>query len=114
MAIVVGMQVLTLGVVAHVFSVNSGILPPTRVSRLASGGSLLSIGLFVGIVVVLIGIFPTLYAVSLWANVDFGALDARHALRWLIPGLTLIAVGLQIFFASFILALLNFYRNWRA
>ncbi len=81
MSIVVGTQVMTLGVVGHVFSVNSKILLPTYVSRLASQGSFLSTGLAIGTALIFIGIFPTLHAVNLWASVDFGALDARQALR---------------------------------
>jgi uncharacterized membrane protein YidH (DUF202 family) len=101
-----------MGVIAKTFSAYSGMLPSTRASRFASRSGILSVGLLIGVTLAVIGLVPVVHSVQLWADVRFGSLNERDVLRWLVPGLTLITVGVQVFFGSFVLGLLNFYKMW--
>jgi glycosyltransferase involved in cell wall biosynthesis len=111
-SVVIGTLVLIMGVIAKTFSAYSGMLPSTRASRFASRSGILSVGLLIGVTLAVIGLVPVVHSVQLWADVRFGSLNERDVLRWLVPGLTLITVGVQVFFGSFVLGLLNFYKMW--
>ena len=41
----------------------------------------------------------------------FGRLDYAHTMRWVIPGVTLTALGFQTVLASFFVAVLGSYRR---
>ena len=112
MSLIIGVQVVLLGVVGHTFSITTGILPKTGASRWFERGELLSIGLALGVVLSLLSLIPVLHSVQLWAQTEFGPIEVQVVLRWLIPGLTMGALGLEIFFGSFMLGLVNFYSLW--
>ena len=113
MSLIMGVQVIFLGIVGQVFTVTSGILPETPTSRRFARGELLSLGLAFGLALTLISLYPILRSVEFWAETRFGPLDVQIVLRWLIPGLTLGALGMEIFFGSFMLGLVNFAGLWR-
>jgi len=50
-------------------------------------------------------------AVHQWANVDFGALNYAHTMRWVIPGVMLTALGFQTILSSFFGSLLGMRRR---
>lgn len=112
--LIIGVQLLIQNVIAQTFAAHTGILPPGRASRFGSRSGVLSIGLLVGVVLVLVGLIPILHSVSLWAALRFGDLEVHEVLRLLMPGLTLVTLGVQVFFGSFMLGLLNFYKMWKS
>ncbi|MCL4248406.1 MAG: glycosyltransferase family 2 protein [Anaerolineae bacterium] len=112
MSLIIGVQVVLLGIVGHTFSTSTGILPRTRASRWFGRSELLSIGLALGVLLIFLSLLPVLHSVELWAQTDFGPIDVQVVLRWLIPGLALGALGMEIFFGSFMLGLVNFYNLW--
>jgi low affinity Fe/Cu permease len=68
----------------------------------------LGLGLASGLALCLIGI--ALYAVGLaiWSGRSFGPLvDFKHTMRIVIGGTTLIILGIQVFFGSFVISLLS-------
>lgn len=111
-AIIIGIQILTFWLAARLFAANIGLLPLPRILFRVLRGAPLGTGLIIGGLLVILGALPTLQSILLWRDVQFGILDYRMALRLLIPGLVLIAFGVQVFFASFIVSLLNFTENW--
>ncbi len=113
MSLILGVQVVFLGIIGQVFAATSGILPETPTSRRFARGELLSLGLALGLLLSLTSLYPILRSVEFWAETRFGPLDVQIVLRWLIPGLTLGAVGMEIFFGSFMLGLVNFAGLWR-
>ncbi len=113
-SVIVGVQLLTFWLGARLFAANIGLLPlPNLLSRLLRG-SPLAMGLGAGSLLIIGGLLPSLHALQLWTSVQFGALNYQITLRWLIPGLVLITVGIHIFFASFIVSLVNFTEDWSA
>lgn len=113
-AVIVGVQILIFGLTARFFATNLGILPQTKLTRSIQHGFPLSAGLIAGTLLFLLALLPIIKAVQLWVSVDFGHLNYEITLRWLIPGLTLAALGVEIFFASFVMSLLNYAQSTNA
>jgi glycosyltransferase involved in cell wall biosynthesis len=104
---IVGHQAITFGLFARAFAMLEGLLPPNP--RLTSflksftlekgigfgGAAALAGSSFIGIVF------------KQWAGVGFGPLDYAHTMRLVIPGVTLVALGVQTIFASFFINLLG-------
>jgi hypothetical protein len=54
-----------------------------------------------------LGIAMSLRAVGLWVSQDFGALDPSQVMRWVIPSVTLMAVGGELALSGFFLEALR-------
>jgi hypothetical protein len=106
-AILIGVQTLTFGLIAQRFAVKYRLLPePKRNSRL-----LLFLtferGLIVAVLLTGLGMAGLAWSLSAWASVDFGPLEYPLVLRVLIISLTSIAVGIQLGFAVFLSGIMN-------
>ncbi len=64
-------------------------------------------GLLYGVLMVSGGMALLVAAVGQWQAVEFGSLDYAHTMRWVIPGVTLTALGFQTVLASFLVALMG-------
>jgi len=106
-AIIVGVQVLTFWIYAHLFAASAGYLPASRFARRVLERFSLRAGLLAGGLLGLLGLIAAALSFELWAQVEFGALDYQIALRRLIPGVVLVALGMHVFFASFVISLLS-------
>lgn len=104
--VVTGVQLLTFGMLSRWYAAMNGLLPANRRSewllenistdRLAVNAGICLLG---GI-----GFFG--YAVIEWASIGFGNMVAPVIPRIVVLGLTLIAIGLQLFFSGFLLGVL--------
>lgn len=114
-AIIVGYQSIQFAVFAKFFAVNEGLLPPK--SHLANLVNFLhsinlEIGILIGIFLIVCGLSGAIYSVRYWGTVaSFGPLDTQITLRFIIPSITAIIVGLQTMLASFFLGILNLSRS---
>ena len=92
---------------AKVYAVNSGMHPKAdKVTKFLSKITLEK-GLVSGIILTIIGIGLTIYAMVLWEERGWGNLDPVKVMPFTIPAVYLIIMGVQIAFASFILGILN-------
>jgi glycosyltransferase involved in cell wall biosynthesis len=112
MAVVIGVEVLTFWLCARLFAHHINVMPLPKALLTIARQSPLAKGLVLSSLLITLGIVPVVQAVGSWTAVQFGELDYRTVLRLLIPGLVLIAVGTHMFFASFIISLLNFSERW--
>ena len=71
----------------------------------------LETGLAAGGLLVLLGIGGSIFAVSGWAKESFGALDAEHMLRIVMPSVFSLTLGVQIICSSFFLSILVLRRT---
>jgi glycosyltransferase involved in cell wall biosynthesis len=110
LAILLGYQSVLFALFARTFAVTEGLMPPDpRLSRFfehvyLERGLLLGFGSFAS------GLLFILGAVRHWAVLDFGALDYARTLRWVIPGVTLAALGFQTILSSFFVSILGMGR----
>ncbi len=105
--IVCGVQTSIFYVFAKTYAIRSGLLPPDPVVARLSGVLRLEVGLVVGLLLIVAGIALALLAVGAWSSASFGDLQPTQSLRLVIPSATLLIVGVQVFFSSCLLSILQ-------
>ena len=110
-AVVTGVQLGLFGTFAKLFAMHAGLLPPdARLARLARHATL-ERGLVASGAVLALGLALALAAVHTWQAVNFGPLAIGTTMRLSVPAGTLIVLGVQGVFASFLLSLLSIPRR---
>lgn len=64
-------------------------------------------GIFIGAILILIGIISSIISIIIWQNSGYGDLDASKMLRLTMPILTTFVCGIQLMFSSFFLGILE-------
>jgi hypothetical protein len=106
--VLAGFQVILLGIFSEVFSRTTGLLPPSNwVTRLLRAGPFEK-GILAGGTLFLAGLACVVLAFLKWKAVDFGDLTYPDTLRLIIPGVTGMALRMQVVFAGFVLAAVAF------
>lgn len=106
-AVLLGFQMLLFAVLTKQAGMRAGWLPedPGWLRRVEGftleRGLLLSLGLFIA------GLALSVHAVTMWAAGDFGALDPQATMRWVVPAVTAMALGGELFLAAFFLEALR-------
>jgi hypothetical protein len=111
LAVLLGYQSVLFALFTKSFAVSEGLLPEDlRLTRLFCVVTL-ERGLIVGASAFLLGILLLLAAVHQWRLVSFGHLDYEYTMRWVIPGVTLTALGFETILGSFFLSILRMTRR---
>ncbi len=111
LAILLGYQSVLFAVCAKTFAISEGLLPPDpKFTRLFTFLNL-ERGLVAGAFSLVVGLIVLLAAVLQWKEVEFGQLDYRVTMRWVIPGVTLTALGFQTILSSFFISILGMHRR---
>lgn len=106
-ATVTGLQLLLFAMIAKVYAVEQGILPPSaRVAGLRRRFSL-EVGLVAGLCLVAVGAGLTVHSVLAWEGARFGPFDPGRGMRLVIPSLTVTMVGVELVLASLLLGVLG-------
>jgi len=106
-AILIGIQSLSFGLIAQRFAIKYGLLPESkRKSRLLSPLTF-ERGLVVAASLVGLGTAGLVSTLIAWISVDFGSLESPVVLRVLITSLTSIAIGIQLGFTVFLSGIMN-------
>ena len=111
LAILCGYQAILFAIFTATFAVNEGLLPPTRGYQAFYKVMNLERGVIVALVAVLAGVVLLALAVNKWRLTGFGNLDYRDTLRWVVPGATLTALGVQTVLSSFFVSILGLSRR---
>ena len=110
-ALLCGYQAIFCGVFAKALGAREEILPEDlRVRRLLDSGGL-EIGLVAGACGLAAGIAMLAAAVNQWRVAHFGALNYAHTMRWVVPGVTLTALGFQTLLSAFLLSIFRLRRE---
>jgi glycosyltransferase involved in cell wall biosynthesis len=105
--VIVGTQVVALGLAAHAYATYFMAAKDPWFDRVRSRMRL-EHGLLIGGAVTLVGVVIAAVVIGIWINRGFGALSDERAV---IAAATLIIVGIQIFFSSFLLSILGLRRR---
>src|SRR5437870_1370216 len=111
LAILCGYQCILFAIFAKTFATTEGFLPPDRHLERFFEVVNLEKGLVVAALAVLAGGSLLLVAVWQWWLTGFGHLDYARTMRFVVPGATLVALGLQTVFSSFFVSLLGMRRK---
>ena len=111
LGIICGYQAIQFAVFAKTFAISEGLMPMSDVTRRVFGAISLEKGLIAGALGMVGGILLLLGAVAQWRARNFGNLDYAVTMRWVVPGVTLTALGFQTILSSFFLSLLGMRRR---
>jgi glycosyltransferase involved in cell wall biosynthesis len=107
LAIILGQQSIVFALFTKVFAISEGLLPPDpRLDRFFRYAKL-ELGILLGGLSMLAGVILLATQVRAWAGTDFGPLDYSHTMKWVIPGATLVVLGVQTIWASFFVSILS-------
>ena len=68
-------------------------------------------GLIIGLAMFFAGFALAIYGLVHWGSTDFGALNARDAIRLAVPAATLSVLGVETIMGSFFLSVLGLSRR---
>ena len=109
-AMTIGFQVVMFALFTKVFGISEGLLPEDRrLNRLFKYLNL-ETGLIAGTLLLIMGISASVYAFGIWGQHDFGSLNPMETMPIVIPGVTCLALGIQVIFSSFFLSILGLKR----
>lgn len=110
LAVLCGYQSLVFALLTKTFAVSEGLMPEDR--HLARFFELVNLerALIVGALALLVGVLLLLAAIGQWREASFGRLDYAYTMRWVIPGATLTALGLQTILSAFCVSVLGLRR----
>lgn len=106
-AVVLGVQMVLFSVLTTAMGMRNGWLPASHRGRGLFAGLTLERCLAAAMLMFLAGLLLSLYAVYVWASRDFGVLDPRETMRWVLPSVMLMAVGGEVGLAAFFLEALR-------
>jgi hypothetical protein len=106
-ATVLGLQLVLFSLLARTIGVVKNLLPMSP--SLARFLQLFTLerGILLGLALAAVGFGLAVYSVASWAEVSLGALEPTEMMRKAIPSVTLMLSGAEIFFASFLLGLID-------
>jgi glycosyltransferase involved in cell wall biosynthesis len=111
LAILCGYESIVFGIFTKALAMREGFIPKDRrVARLLELVNL-ERGLIIASLVLLIGLVLLLAAANQWRLTDFGDLDYTRTMRFVIPGMTLTALGFQTILSSFFVSILGLRRQ---
>jgi hypothetical protein len=101
--IVAGVQLVTFGVLSRAYAALTGFLPKGRISGALLPHVSTETMALLGLALCAAGLSGFGYALAAWFRVDFGNLTSSMIPRFVVGGLALTVIGLQTFFAAFLL-----------
>jgi hypothetical protein len=105
-AVIIGFQAFLFGFLTRVYGMQTGFLPPNPLLERFAQRATLEKGLVIGIVLFLVGVALSIYAVLVWSRAGWGALVYADILRIVVPSVVAIIVGFQVMLAAFFLSVL--------
>jgi hypothetical protein len=108
---VLGCQLLQFAVFAKTFAISEGLMPEGRLMGIFRRTVNLERGLIAGSAAFFGGVGLLVAAANQWRTAGFGPLDYARTMRWVIPGVTLAALGFQVVFSSFFISILRMARK---
>jgi glycosyltransferase involved in cell wall biosynthesis len=110
-AVLIGFQAILFAAFSRAFVANEGLMPPSPGMQKAFKVLNLERGLIIGLLLLIVGVGLAIYGFIIWGSSDFGALDARDAIRLAVPAATLSVLGFETVMGSFFLSVLGLSRR---
>jgi hypothetical protein len=104
-AVIVGIQAFGLAVISRSYAAHLKLLPRSPSIERAMERITLERGLFIGGVLLAIGVAAFVGALIRWGSAGFGRLDPLSSMRFPIAGMVLVVAGVQLILLSFAMSL---------
>jgi hypothetical protein len=111
LAMLLGYQSILFSIFAKTFAINEGLLPKDPQLDGFFKVMYLERGLILGLLGLLAGVSLLGAAVWQWWGANFGSLDYAKTMRWVIPGVTMTALGFQTILSSFFVSILGLKKS---
>jgi glycosyltransferase involved in cell wall biosynthesis len=110
-ATICGFQAVVFAIFAKTYAIKAKLLPEDpRMTRLGDVFTL-EIGIVAGIVLLLAGLGVSAYAVDFWGRAAYAGLDPAVSMRFVLPAVTAIVLGIEVVFSSFFFSVLGLARE---
>ena len=111
LSLLLGYQSILFAIFAKTFAISEGLLPENR--RMTRFFEIVNLekGLILGAGALAVGLVLLLIAINQWWAVAFGHLDYARTMRFVVPGVTLTALGFQTVLSSFFGSILGMRRK---
>ncbi|MBC7390195.1 MAG: glycosyltransferase [Opitutaceae bacterium] len=106
-ATIMGFQAILFYLLSRTFAINFNLTPESDVFNKLWNYFSLEIGLICGFVALMIGLGFSIYSILEWKKASFGFLDPVKQMRFTIPAVTIMILGIQLIFFSFFLSILG-------
>jgi glycosyltransferase involved in cell wall biosynthesis len=110
-AVILGCQSIAFATFTKIFAISEGLLPADARLEVVFRYITLEVGLAIGVLLLMLGLAGSFYAVGTWREQHFGPLVLSHTLRIVIPACVALTLGVQIIFSSFFLSVLGMRRR---
>lgn len=105
--VLIGFNLILFAIQSRIYAHRSGLMPqPPSFDKLFQYFTL-ERGLIIGGLMIFIGLGMAVWALSIWGQTQFSNLDPRNTMRIVIPSVSIIIMGTQVFFSSFFLSILG-------
>jgi glycosyltransferase involved in cell wall biosynthesis len=104
---IAGVQLIVSAGVTYQYAFSTGILPPTNRLKALNQRLTTDCLVFIGGIAIALGIGIFFVAISQWASVNFGDLVIDKASRIVILALSILVIGIQLFFSGFLIGILQ-------
>jgi glycosyltransferase involved in cell wall biosynthesis len=111
LAILCGYQSILFAIFTKTFAIGEGLLPEDPQLNRFFEHVYLERGLILGGAALLLGTVLLLVAIDQWRLHGWGRLDYSQTMRWVTPGATLTALGVQTILSSFFVSILGMHRR---
>lgn len=107
LALILGVQALTFGLIARRYARRHQLLPGNGGAQKLLDALSLERLLQIGVAAALCGAGGLVYAISVWADSGFGTINAGHLLRSLMLSVATMVIGVQVSLSGFLLGVLE-------
>jgi hypothetical protein len=109
-SVVLGFQMILFAVFSKIIGQQRGLLPRSPMLDAFLKIFSLELGLLLAAFCFLVGIALTWGAFETWSAVGYGALDPKVTMRWVVPSITMLALGGEIGLGAFFLETITMQR----
>ena len=104
-AIIIGSQLVMFGVLARKYAMVEGFLPPASSFKQTLSGLTLERVVVYGIIILLLGLSGSLWAVYSWMAIGFGPITYNDTMRVLVVSLTAVVIAVQMIASAFLISI---------
>lgn len=104
---ILGAQTVQFALFTNAYAKVSGFIPVTQKADNLLEKITTEKGALLGVILTLVGLVAAIASVVIWKNTQFGDLDPQQVMRYTIPAMTCIVIGVQFIFGSFFLGILK-------
>ncbi|MDX2190286.1 MAG: glycosyltransferase [Bacteroidota bacterium] len=105
--VIVGFQTVSFFLISKTYAVTHNLLPTDKNLEKFMRIFSLEMGLLIGLGFLVVGIVISFLALSNWEQANFGQLDPRQSIRWVLPAIVSILLGVQFLLTSFFIGIMG-------